>query len=54
MTIFFARWFDGGATRPLRGMEKFHGDPTVGPRLNSGPEVKNGRSSAKDSLDCSI
>jgi len=32
---------------PFRGME-IHGDPTVGPRPSSGPEVKNGKSSAKE------
>jgi len=29
-------------------MEELHGDPTVGPRPRSGPEVKNGRSGAED------
>jgi len=42
-----------GATRPLPrygGVEELHGDPTVGPRPRSRPEVKNGRStdSAKE------
>jgi len=45
---------DGGgaiATRPLSrdgGMEELHGDLTDGHVLRSGPEIKNGRSSAKD------
>jgi len=41
----------GGATRPLLrdgGMEELHRDPTVGHIPRSGPEVKNGRSSAED------
>jgi len=41
----------GGATRPLPrewGMKELHGDPTVGHAPRSKPEVKNGRSCAKD------
>jgi len=30
------------------GLEELHGDPTVGPRPNSGPEIINGRGSIKD------
>jgi len=40
----------GGAIRPLSrngSVEELHGDPTVGPRPRSGPEVKN-ESNAKD------
>jgi len=29
-------------------VEELHGDPTVGPRPRSGPEVKNGRINAED------
>jgi len=41
----------GGATRPLPrngAVEELHRDPTVWSPPRSGPEVKNGRSSAKD------
>jgi len=41
----------GGATRPLPrngGVEKLHGDQQSGHAPRSGPEVKNGRSSAED------
>jgi len=41
---------DGGTTRSLprnRGAEEFRGDPTIGPRPMYGPEIKDGRSSAK-------
>jgi len=30
------------------GVEELHGDPTVGPRPKSEPEVKNGRNSSED------
>jgi len=41
----------GGATRPLPkdgGTEKFHGDQQSGHVPRSGPEVKDGISSAKE------
>jgi len=31
-------------------MDELHGDPTVSHAARSGPEVKNGRSSAKDDV----
>jgi len=42
-----------GGTRLLprdRGADEFHGDPIVGLHPRSGPEVKNGKSSAKDDV----
>jgi len=41
----------GGAIRSLPkngGGKEFRGDPIAGPRPRSGPEIKNGKSSAKD------
>jgi len=45
------RVLGGGATRSLpkyRGAKKIRGNPTVGPRPRTGPDIKSGRNSAKD------
>jgi len=49
--MFIYQYGGGGATRPLPrdgGVEELHEDQQSGHATRSGPEVKNGKSSAKD------
>jgi len=53
MLFVYYIYSGGSATRLLPrdgGAEELHGDPTVGPCPRFGPEIKTGRSSAKDGM----
>jgi len=49
LILLYLKFGEDGATRPLPrdgGANEFRGDPTIGLRLTSGPEIEDG--SAKD------